>query len=132
MKLRAVKSLTYATRRLQAGDVFEAKNARDHKVLLATRKVEAVRAGRSPKAAAPAPGPAATDPAPEPKAPATPPTPDAVGPMTTANMPNAPGADDRAALRVEYERALGKPPFLGWSSDVLREKIAAAKAEPGS
>ncbi|WP_422366405.1 hypothetical protein [Pelagibius sp.] len=36
--------------------------------------------------------------------------------------------DDLAALRAEYEEAVGKKPFNGWDADTLREKIAAAKA----
>lgn len=36
--------------------------------------------------------------------------------------------DEMAALRAEYEEALGKRPFMGWDADTLREKIAAAKA----
>lgn len=41
----------------------------------------------------------------------------------------APGADDMAALRAEYQAVVGKRPFLGWGAETLREKIAAAKAE---
>lgn len=105
MKLRAVKNLTYATRRLLPGDVFEAR-PRDARVLLATRKVEAVRE----PANVPAPPPAVVE-----KIKAT----------------TAP-ADDRVALRTEYERVLGRPPFLGWSAELLRERIAAAKAGAAS
>jgi hypothetical protein len=106
MKLRAVKNLTYATRRLLPGDVFEAR-PRDVRVLLATRKVESVRE----PANVPAPPPAVAAK-----------IKDAVAPVAP------PPADDRAALRAEYEAVLGKAPFPGWSADVLREKIAAAKA----
>lgn len=37
-------------------------------------------------------------------------------------------SDDLVALRAEYERVVGKRPFMGWKADELREKIAAAKA----
>ncbi|WP_201455570.1 hypothetical protein [Roseovarius indicus] len=37
-------------------------------------------------------------------------------------------ADPISALREEYERVVGKRPFMGWDADKLREKIAAAKA----
>lgn len=37
-----------------------------------------------------------------------------------------PPADERAALRAEYQVKFGKNPFPGWSADTLREKIAAA------
>lgn len=36
--------------------------------------------------------------------------------------------DDRVALRVEYERVLGKRAFPGWSADQLREKIEEFRA----
>lgn len=34
--------------------------------------------------------------------------------------------DDIAILRSVYEARLGKRPFMGWSAETLREKIAAA------
>lgn len=34
---------------------------------------------------------------------------------------------DIADLRVNYERVLGKKPFMGWDADKLREKIAEAE-----
>jgi len=45
---------------------------------------------------------------------------------------SSPPIDERIALRAEYEQVLGKAPFMGWSADLLREKIAAAKAESES
>jgi hypothetical protein len=126
--------MTYATRRLQAGDVFEAKNSRDHKILLATRKVELASTRSIGRKTGPAP---AVDPAPTlaapPVEPAAPSAPQTAGAMTTADMPGASAstADDRAGLRAEYETVLGKAPFPGWSSEMLREKIAAART-PGS
>lgn len=109
MRLKAVKPLTYATRRLLPGDVFEARSRRDHKLLLATRKVEAVRE------AAPVPPP-----------------PPAVAAKIAAAVAPASAPDDRVSLRAEYEAVLGKAPFSGWSAEVLREKIAAAKASAAS
>lgn len=35
--------------------------------------------------------------------------------------------DERVALRTEYERVIGRPPFMGWTAETLRDKIAAAK-----
>lgn len=35
--------------------------------------------------------------------------------------------DDMAELRVEYERVIGKKPFMGWDADTLRQKITEAK-----
>lgn len=37
--------------------------------------------------------------------------------------------DDLGALRAEYQEAVGKRAYHGWSADELREKIAAAGAE---
>lgn len=34
--------------------------------------------------------------------------------------------DEIAALRAEYERVVGKRPFMGWDVDTLRAKIAEA------
>lgn len=104
MKLRARKALTYATRRLQPGDIFDARG-RDARLLLAVRKAEAVR---EPVELAPPPA------------------------AVAAKIADAVSPDARAALRAEYEQALGKRPFHGWSDDELREKIAAAKAGPAS
>ena len=35
--------------------------------------------------------------------------------------------EDRAELREEYERVIGKRPFMGWDAAMLREKIAEAE-----
>lgn len=34
--------------------------------------------------------------------------------------------DETALLRAEYQDKFGKRPFMGWSADVLREKISAS------
>ena len=39
-----------------------------------------------------------------------------------------PQHDEITLLRAEYERVLGKRPFMGWDEAKLREKIAEAKA----
>lgn len=33
--------------------------------------------------------------------------------------------DDVTALRAEYQERAGKKPYMGWSAETLREKIAA-------
>lgn len=43
------------------------------------------------------------------------------------DMQAAPVVDDLPAVRAEYERVLGKKPFMGWDAAKLREKIAEAK-----
>jgi hypothetical protein len=102
MRLKALRPMTYATRRLLPGDVFEAKSRRDHRVLLATRKVEAMREPAS-----------------------VPPPPPAVA-KKIAEAVAPPADDDLSALRAEYERAVGRRPFMGWDAATLREKMAAA------
>lgn len=38
-----------------------------------------------------------------------------------------PAMDEIATLRAEYERVIGKRPFMGWDEATLRAKIAEAK-----
>lgn len=42
------------------------------------------------------------------------------------DMRAAPPEDVMPALRSEYERVIGKRPFMGWDEATLRDKIAAA------
>lgn len=88
----ATKGLRYGTRRLMAGDPFEARHDRDARLLVGIGKAR--YATRHMVAADERPAP-------------------------------APAADDRPALRAEYEAKFGKKAFPGWSSDVLRQKLAA-------
>ena len=44
-----------------------------------------------------------------------------------SDMVAATPIEDIAALREEYELALGKKPFMGWDVATLRAKIAEAK-----
>lgn len=37
--------------------------------------------------------------------------------------------DEMAELRAEYERVIGRQPFMGWDAATLRQKIAAHRAE---
>lgn len=37
--------------------------------------------------------------------------------------------DEMAELRAEYERVIGRRPFMGWDAATLRQKIAAHEAE---
>ncbi len=46
MKLVAIKSMTYATRRLEAGDRFEA-SLRDARILIAIKKAQEVKTRKS-------------------------------------------------------------------------------------
>jgi hypothetical protein len=105
MQLKALKQMKYGTRRLEAGDVFDAKD-RDARVLLATKKVAKVRA-----AAELAPPPPALAQAIQQSFPGTAPAPD----------------PDLAAARAEYRAALGRAPWHRWTAAELRERIAEAR-----
>lgn len=45
----------------------------------------------------------------------------------TRHMTAAKPAETIADVREEYERVVGKKPFMGWDIATLRQKIAAAK-----
>lgn len=113
-RLRASKDFTYATRRLLPGDSFEASD-RDARLLIAIKKAR----------------PDEDDPRPL-RAP----------PRTLAKKIELFGGDetpppakteepevDMAALREEYQEAVGRRAFHGWSADELRQRIAEAKAD---
>ncbi|MGV7119566.1 hypothetical protein [Sphingopyxis sp. 550A] len=99
----ATRNLKYGTRRLMAGDPFEARHDRDARLLVGIGK-----ARYATKVAVASDKPVVSR------------------PLATPQAPAAVEADERPALRAEYETKLGKKPFGGWSADVLREKIAAA------
>lgn len=129
MKLKAIRSLKYNTRRMEAGDEFEAPD-KDARLLLATRKVTKMR---DPVALAPPPPAVAKKIA---AAIVPPPKPPSTGAITTSQMGSAPAApplpsavvpSDLAAARAEYERVSGKKAFNGWDVATLQAKTAAAK-----
>jgi hypothetical protein len=145
MKLIATKPFSYATRRLQANDEFEATNAHA-RLLVAIGKAKESDKREKGKLAAPskklkkkavkavAPKKAKaveTKPAAEPA-----PEAEAVGAMTTKTVkpPVAKAAepavlaeapvDDLTALRQQYKDKFGKSPFMGWSVTTLQDKLA--------
>lgn len=40
------------------------------------------------------------------------------------------GKDEMAELRAEYEKVVGKRPYMGWDKPTLEKKIAEAKEPP--
>ena len=88
-KMIARSRMMYGTRRLVAGDEFEATRAHA-RVLSAIGKARAAKAAPKP--------------------------------------PAVPEHDEMTLLRAEYERVVGKRPFMGWDEAKMREKIAEAKA----
>ena len=95
----ATKRLKYGTRRLTAGEPFEARHDRDARLLIGIGKARYATRDMVAIDQRPAPAPAPVD--------------------------DAESADDRPALRAEYETKFGKKPFGGWSAETLREKLAA-------
>lgn len=106
MKMIATRDLTYATRRLKAGDDFEAKKLRDAKLLAAIGKARYADADANPASARYVPV--------DPRRPT----------MSDTHRP----ADELPALRERYESVVGRKPFMGWDAKTLSDKIAAAKA----
>lgn len=102
-KLIANKGLRYATRRMVAGDEFEANN-RDARLLVAIGKARLVRAVAAP--------------------------PPAVARKAKKTAPAASDGDkdELAKLRAEYAELLGKKPFAGWKADELQRRIDEALA----
>jgi len=98
MKLRVLKPLSYMSRRMIVGEEFEAAKERDVRVLLATRKVEKVRA----------------------EAPVPPPPPAVVEKIEETFV------NPLAEARAAYEEKFGKRPYYGWDEATLREKMAEA------
>ncbi|HEY4136485.1 MAG TPA: hypothetical protein VGO34_14870 [Alphaproteobacteria bacterium] len=97
--LIAVKPMVYATRRLVAGQRFEAKD-RDAVILIGGKKAKEDREiGELPP-----PSSALLD-------------------KAKANAP----AGDIAAMRVEYKNVAGKNAFNGWDAATLRDKLAEAR-----
>lgn len=121
----ATKRLKYGTRRLTAGDPFEARHDRDARLLIGIGKA---RYATRDMVAADTPAVREVEPQGgyrryEPVDPRRNTIDDTHRPAET--LADAAEADERPALRAEYEAKFGKKPFGGWSADVLREKLAA-------
>lgn len=129
MMLRATKRLTYRTRRLLPGDVFEVTRPQDARILKAIRKAEDhVEIEDSPREAPAAP---VVDPAPTPPVPARDPL-NHDGDGHKGGSVAQPRTEDLAAVRAEYEAVVGKRAYHGWTADDLRQKIADHKADAQS
>lgn len=113
IKMTATRSWKYGTRRLEAGDVFDARKG--HAKVLAALKRAVVTSEVLP----PVPEPLKTrvmtarDPLDH----------DGDGRKGGAEKPEP--SDDLTALRAEYTEKVGRRPFMGWDADTLRAKIAA-------
>lgn len=117
MKIQMVarRDMRYGTRRLKAGDSFEATRA-DARILTAVKRAE------------PYVRPTADIPAIPEKLKAR-----AAASVTQAPVPPAiqdqTESDDRAPLRAEYQAKFGKKPFHGWDADTLKAKLAEVAPE---
>jgi hypothetical protein len=105
-KLVATKGLRYATRRMRAGDEFEANN-RDARLLVAIGKARHARV----------PGSVEAPPA------------SVVQKAEKVANPRSTGSNDALVkLRAEYTDLFGKKPFAGWKADELQRRIDEALA----
>lgn len=100
MKLVVTKPLTYGTRRMVAGDVFEPQKKNHGVALLASKKVKKLPERRPGKIAPPSA-------------------------ELVAKVADDPLAE-LASLRAEYADRIGRRPFMGWDAATLRAKIDAA------
>jgi hypothetical protein len=100
MKLVVTKPLTYGTRHMVAGDVFEPQKKNHGVALLASKKVKKLPARRPGKIAPP--------------------------PAELAAKVRATPEEELSALRAEYADRIGRRPFAGWDAATLRAKIDAA------
>jgi hypothetical protein len=131
----ATKPFSYGSRRLLPGDEFEARTARDRKVLIAAKKAKDLDTrvpGRLPPppqelvdkilGAAPSTLAAPVEPPQTPRDPL-----DHDGDGRKGGSSTADGdPDELKRLRQDYEAHLGKKPFYGWDAETLRSKIAEA------
>lgn len=124
MRMIASKPFSYATRRLKAGDVFEASN-RDGRVLLAARRARVLDALPAPAPEIPARlrRKAVAE---EPTPPVAPEEAMVSDTPSTAPQPNEDG--DLDALREEAE-SLGIAVDGRWGAKRLREAIESAAAD---
>jgi hypothetical protein len=120
VKARAVTALSYSTRRLQAGDVFEGE-ASHVEALIRIGKAERIRE----PADVPAPPARVAERIRAAIKPAEPPQPQEQ-PLSPVLAPT-PNGDERNLLRAEYLRLTGRNAFPGWTIALLREKIEAAQ-----
>lgn len=118
MRLVALKSLRYNTRRLLPGEHFETKKDSDGRILIAVRRARHINDRERVEIAPP---------------------PDAVLAKARRSDPfdhdknGAPGGSSKPAdpatpeLRAEYQEKMGKRPFSGWDAAELRRRMAAAE-----
>ena len=115
IKMTATKALKYGTRRLEAGDVFEARKGH-------ARVLEALKRAKATTDAIP-PIPAALKTRVM-KANRDPLDHDDNGRKGGAPKPEQ--SEDLFDLRAQYERVVGRRPFMGWDAAELRKRIANA------
>lgn len=100
--LKALRDMRYGTRRLKAGEEFEA-SGQHAKVLVAVGRAAVVAV-----------------------TPAKPLMESFTQRVTAAKAYDASEADELAAARAEYQEKVGRRPFHGWDAAELRKRIADA------
>lgn len=104
LPLIASRPLVYGTRRLKAGDTFEATRS-DARVLVILKKATFAR----------------------PVGNLAPPSPEIARKISKATSAAPAGVADLKALRAEYQSLVGKRPAPRWDVATLKAKIAAAR-----
>jgi hypothetical protein len=120
VKLIALDRMRYRTRRLLAGDEFEAKPSEAKIWVLLKKAKEAPLRPPAPLARPPA---ALVRKVAAPKPVEAPAPAEAAAETPTPATPDA----DLAATREEYQTKLGKRPFHGWDVEELRRRISEAE-----
>jgi hypothetical protein len=111
------RNMTYNTRRLKAGDEFKTSR-RDGDLLVKLGKAQYVPNALARSAFVPPPPPVVRQPTTP-----TPPVPAAIVTPESEASESTPSTDTLAAVRAEYEAAVGKRAFHGWDEAELRRRI---------
>lgn len=106
VQMVASKSMRYGTRRLQAGDMFEA-DSKDARLLAAIKRA-------TPFVRSPAEIPA---------------MPAKLKAQAASKAGSETETDDRAKLREDYFAKFGKRAFHGWDAETLKAKLAEPAPE---
>lgn len=99
MVLIAKRDMRYGTRRLKAGDYFEASK-RDAKVLAAVKRADYAPGNRMPSN--------------------VPPIPEGLKKQVEQQ-----DGEEIKGLREQYASKFGKRPYMGWDAETIRQKLAA-------
>ena len=123
--IQATKEFRYSTRRLLPGDLISMP-PRHAAVFIAKRQAFKVREPGTPLPPVPPKLAAAAVTIAAQAELSIEPAADTLVEAQAISEPEPPPVEDMAALRQRYEEVIGRPPFNGWSADILRKRIEAA------